>query len=648
LVAVGVVGAVAAIPLAMTPGGYNPFGPLKAVLLAFSCAAVLAGMALEPGAAIRSMRAVAGHKATWFLGGYALVTLLAAVTSLDVRASILGSYPDYQGLLAFLMYVIIGLGAVVLADAGERTLIARALCVATLAVGFYAFLQLIGADPFTYRAGLDLARARSTLGNASNLGLWLVLALPYVVLQLRESRGGWRWAAAIAAGFGALSLAGTSSRGAWLGALVAIVTWLVLEAPAWTPVVRRRVALAGSALVVVGLTATLLLAPNLASRAASAFDTTSGTALWRRSVWSSAIEMSGDRPILGWGPNTFRFAYPLYRGAELAEDSADPQIVADAHNVFVNTLAERGPIAALALGGWLIALGAATVRTARARKAGVTAVADYQRLLLAASAASLAGGIIALNFHFLTLDTGALFMTNALLLARITGPQPPPASSRESYSTAILIGFWVAAGLSLLMGCALVGVSLGDRAIARGFAKVDAGAPTGSIAEEFADAQSVAPWEAVFWSAEGHAMLVHLQSGAGDAEAYELGTRAMATAEGLTPHDTRLLGEHADLVLAAALAQKDETLFKDAYGRYDALIKRDPYNGPLWIGRGSSSAGMGRWEDAVADYERGVALTGRSVVGWSNLAVAYEQVGRAEEAAEARRTAEELGAGSAQ
>jgi len=646
MIAVGVVGAAAAIPLAIAPGGYNPFGPLKAALLAFSCAAVLAGVALEPGAAMRSLRTVASHKATWFLGGYGLVTLLATVTSLDVRASILGSYPDYQGLLALLMYVVVALGAVVLADGGQRRYFTRALCVATLAVGLYALAQMVGLDPLEYRAGLDLARARSTLGNASNLGLWLVLAMPWVIHVLIEARGAWRWTAAASAGVGAVALMGTSSRGAWLGALVAIVVWLVVEAPFWTPAVRKKVTLVAVGSVIVGTAAVVLLAPSVASRAASALDTTSGTALWRRSVWSSAVEMSGDRPILGWGPNTFRFAYPLYRGAELSADSADPQIVADAHNLFVNTLAERGPIAVLALAGWVVALGVGTVRTLRAGRTGGTTLLGDERLALAASAASLAGGLIALNFHFLTLDTGSLVFTSAFLLTGATARPAASSLSKDPISTPSLVGFWALAGLSVLIGLALVGVVLSDRATARGFAKVDAKLPTASIAQEFARAQSTAPWDAVFWAAEGHAMLLHLQSGAGGAEAYELGTRATTAAEARTPHDTRLRGEHADLVLAAALAQKDVSLFEDAYGRYDVLIELDPYNAPLWIGRGSSSAGMGRWEDAVADYEKGVALASRYALGWSNLAVAYEQVGRAAEAVEARRTAEELGAGS--
>ncbi len=653
IIAIGVGGACAVVPMSMAPGGYNPFGPIKAVLLALSVAAVLAGMALEPGAAIRSIRIVAARKATWFLGGYVLLGVLATLTSLDMRASVLGSYPDYQGVLALVMYLVVALGGVVLAKDGEPGYLARALCVAMLAVGLYALAQMVGLDPLTYRAGLDLGRARSTLGNASNLGLWLVLALPHVIGLMRESRGTWRWAAGIAAGVGVVALLGSSSRGAWLGALVAVAVWIALEAPAWAPALRRKVVLVTASIAIVGLVAVVLLAPSVASRATSALDTTSGTALWRYSVWSSAIEMSKERPVLGWGPNTFRFAYPLYRGVELSADSADPQIVADAHNLFVNTLAERGPVAVLALAGWLIALGVGTVRAARiggsASRSGSVAAGSIgaERIALAATASSLAGGLAAANFHFLTLDTGALFFSSALLLTWLTAPKlsAAPSSASEPVPMTALIGLWVGAGLSLILGFALVGVLVGDWAIARGFAKVDANSSTQSIAEEFARARSAAPWDAVFRSAEGRAMLLHLQSGAGGTEAYESGARALVAAEALTPHDTRLFAEHADLVLAAALAQKDPALFEDAYGRYDALVKRDPYNGPLWIGRGSSSAGMDRWEDAVADYEKGVALASGSIVGWSNLAVAYGQVGRVQDAADAKRTAEELGAG---
>ncbi|MCG2806745.1 MAG: O-antigen ligase family protein [Coriobacteriia bacterium] len=640
LIAAGVVAGCAVVPAIMSSGGYNPFGPAKAALLAFSVAAVLAGMALEPARARGAIRALAVSKASWFLGGYVLLSLLATLSSLDVRASVFGSYPEYQGVVALLGSLILAAGAVALAGDDVLGLLGRALTVSMLAVGAYGLAQMLGLDPVSYRAGLDLARARSTLGNASNLGLWLVIASPYVLRLAREARGAWRVAAGIALGLAVVVLIGTSSRGAWLAAAVAGLVWVALEAPAWTPAARRRVALASAAIAVVGAVAVMLVAPTLASRASSALDANSGTAAWRRSVWSSAIRMSVDRPVLGWGPNTFRFAYPLYRGAELSADSADPQVVTDAHDLFVNTLAERGPLTLIALAGWFVAIG---VGGARAARAGDRAGAD--RIAVAATLSSLAGGIVATGFHYLTPDTGVLFFTSALLATLFVAPDAPaasPATKRDGFARGGTLGLWLAVGLSLAVGAALLGVLAADRAMAEGLELAQAGASTTRTADEFDRAQAAAPWDPMFLWAEGHAALLQLQGPKGDPDVYESGIRAFEAAEALSPHDTRLQREHADLVLAAGLVRNDQALFEEARGRYGALMTLDPNNGSLWIGRGSALAGMGRWEDAVVDYERAVALVPDSIPGWGSLAIAYEQVGREHDAAKAQSTAEEL------
>lgn len=637
LIAAGVVAGCAVVPAIMSSGGYNQFGPVKAALLAFSVAVVLAGMALEPARARDAIRALATSKASWFLGGYVLLSLLATLSSLDVRASVFGSYPEYQGVVALLGSLILAAGAVALAGDDVLGLLGRALTVSMLVVGAYGLAQMLGLDPVSYRAGLDLARARSTLGNASNLGLWLVIASPYVLRLAREAREAWRVAAGIALGLAVVVLIGTSSRGAWLAAAVAGLVWVALEAPAWTPAARRRVALASAAIAVVGAVAVMLVVPTLATRASSAFDANSGTAAWRRSVWSSAIRMSVERPVLGWGPNTFRFAYPLYRGAELSADSADPQVVTDAHDLFVNTLAERGPLALIALAGWFVAIGVGGVRATRAHD-GFGA----NRIAVAATLSSLAGGIVATGFHYLTPDTGALFFTSALLATVFVAPDAPAASPATKRDGAGALGLWLAVGLSLVVGTALLGVLVADRGMAKGLELAQAGAPTTRTAGEFERAQAAAPWDPMFLWAEGHAALVQLQGPAGHNDVFESGIGAFEAAEALSPHDTRLQREHADLVLAAALARNDQALAEDAEARYDALMALDPYNGSLWIGRASARAGMGRWEGAVADYEQAVTLVPDSIPGWGSLAIAYEQVGREQDAVKARGTAEEL------
>lgn len=648
LLEAGVLIACCALPAVMLPGGSNPFGPVKALVLSLGVLCVVLSFALEPRTAAIGFARLRERRSSWALAAFAGLTLLSSAVSLDPAGSLRGTYPEYQGVIAFLAYLMIAF-AIASLDAEESlALLARGLTVALLVVGAYALVQTLGADPFTYRFNLNLARARSTLGNASNLGVFCVLALPYAIGLLRAgTERRWRAAAGVAAALGVVALVASLSRGAWLGAVAGAAVWLAIVSPGWEPQRRKRVLLSGAGALVAAALVVALTFPGIASRAASAFDTDTGTALWRRSVWASGLQMASDRPVLGWGPNSFRLAYPSYRRADLAADSSDPQVVADAHNLFVNTLAERGVLAVLALVAWLVLLGREVWKSARAGRGEAPA----------APAAATLAALVATQFHFLTLDTGALFFGSAVLVGALaapaaagTVPQPGRQLTRREPQAArpiaryVAPAWWAAVGLAGLLVVGSAGALAADRVMGGATALLGRGGSPEQVSERFESAAALAPWDPSFDWAHGHAMVQALERGAADRAAFDRGIRAMESAGKRLPHDTRLLAERADLVLAGGLAFGDGALFDEAYERYDALLQDDPYNGPLWIGRGSASAGLARWNDAVADYEHGVELAARSLTGWSNLAVAYERVGRAQDAARARAQAEALNA----
>ncbi len=69
----------------------------------------------------------------------------------------------------------------------------------------------------------------------------------------------------------------------------------------------------------------------------------------RRSFWNAALAMTAEKPLLGWGPYSFRFVQPVYQEAVLA--TADHP-----HNVFLKISAERGVPALLLFAFLLIAI----------------------------------------------------------------------------------------------------------------------------------------------------------------------------------------------------------------------------------------------------------------------------------------------------
>lgn len=642
--------AIAGVPFAMDPTGYNLFGPVKGVVLALSAATCAMALALDPAPLVAAWRVLRRSPAMWAAAALAVLVAISTATSLNPLRSLTGGYPEYAGLAAMALWSIIGVAAASAAAAAtpqsvQRHTLWRALTASALLISLYGIAQRLGIDPVTYRAGLDLARARSTLGNASNLGLYLAVVLPLLAWRARpaaDPHAGWRTAAYAAAGASALALLLTESRGAWLALVLACAVALALSWRTLDARTRKRALGALAGLAVVLVVATLLLSQGSGERAQAAADPSGGTAAWRTAVWGSAARIAADRPLTGVGPDAFRLAYPLHRPAQLAEDAADPKIVANAHNIVMHTAAENGIPAALAL---LAALALIAFATWRARTRGSLP----GTVPLAPLAASAAAGVVALQFHFLTLDTGPILFALLGVLSVRTAEEP--ASSPHTASGAVPLGLArgvmaAAAVASLVVALAMGGAVVADHALGGGFelvAQAGAGAETEwrPIASRFDAAAKAVPWDASVRWAKGSAA-VRMLAVSSDPAIHRDGAAALDAAARRMPRDTALMEDRADLELAQAISSADPAYAEEAQTRYEALLELDPSNGVLWTGLGSAQAGTGDWEAAVESYERGVELTPSSVAGWANLAVAYERVGRGQDALEARARGADL------
>lgn len=212
-----------AIPLAFDPRGYFIFLPIKWTVAA---ALVFAGL----GSAVWRH----GLRRTRFLWGGALLAVLALASFAGIAplTSLIGSGGRNLGLIAWLTFAgAFWLGATAGSGAGSADRVAFAAAAASIPVSLYAILQAAGVDPIAWREGIDLSRARSTLGNASFLGGYLVLVLPVAArlaldadreTPIRLLNGG-------AALLGLAALLATQTRGAWLGAATAAVLLVAAE-----------------------------------------------------------------------------------------------------------------------------------------------------------------------------------------------------------------------------------------------------------------------------------------------------------------------------------------------------------------------------------------------------------------------------------
>lgn len=151
------------------------------------------------------------------------------------------------------------------------------------------------------------------------------LALVWAVFEPRVRR----WVALLLV-ICAIALAATFSRGAMLAGLV-VVGVVLVNAPA-------RVRLAGAGSVALGL---LLAVAVARDRMLDLFGGGSGSL--RLDIWSSALQMIADRPVFGYGPDQFLYAYlPRY----VQPTSWGERFTSHAHNFLFDFWVRLGIIGA--------------------------------------------------------------------------------------------------------------------------------------------------------------------------------------------------------------------------------------------------------------------------------------------------------------
>lgn len=627
----GVVVAAFGTAVAMLPGGYNPFGPAKALVLLGASTLVAAGLAISPALAVRAAKRIEFARGAWAALALLGVAALASAMSIAPLQSLTGLYPEYQGLLLLLSSGIAGFGAFAVAEEdGAWRLIGRGAVVALLAVAAYALLQFAGVDPVSYQREFVLRRVRSTLGNASNLGVFVCLALPLAIAHARGSeRGAWRMLARVSVAAGALVLALSLSRGAWVGALAGTIAWLLAEGRAWDRARRVRVAAAVVGLAVAAGVVLALAVPSAGARLGSLTSGGGATATWRLAVWGQSARMIAERPVLGFGPATFRYAFSPRRSAATMVGETGVQALDDPHNLLISAAASSGIAGLLAL-LWLLAEGLLAGWGLRDR--------EHWPLASPALLASLIAGLVALQFHFATVDSAPLLaVVLALAIGREMAARPESAAQPQAETPSLpgiepsprplvlarsLAGAFaiVLAGLAV-SACALV---IADRNLASGFTLTAEKAAWPTVRGPFTAAERAAPWEPAMAWALGRAA-TQWTSATGLPDAYANGEASFEAARSRLPLDPLLAEQTAELHLVYGLVAKDRATLEKALSPAERACALDPENGYFWDTRGSALAALGRTDEAIDALSRAVRFSPANSRARRTLARMYER-----------------------
>ena len=368
--------------LVFDPGGWQVFGPSKWLVITVTAWAALAFALGELTVFHRS------SMVAWLvLLGWATIS---SITALEPLAAVLGTPDRRFGLLALATMAAAFLAGQGVDTAQRRRLIARTMCITTIAMGVYGIAEALGA---AMELTTTTTRLGSTFGAPAYLGAALALFLPVCVglaADPEEGRG-WRRVALLGAISGLVLLAGSGTR----AALVGLAAALALTIGIWLPQVRRHRSVAA-----VGVVAMILLVAltPLGERLGD-LGTSEGTS--RVDEWTVAVRAIAERPLLGAGLEGYRIMFPGAVDADYVRAYGRSTVTDRAHSGPLDlgaSLGVPGVAAWLAAAIWLLRRSLAAARmgpVVAGLGAGLTALVVQELFLFPTLEVGVAGWAVA-------------------------------------------------------------------------------------------------------------------------------------------------------------------------------------------------------------------------------------------------------------
>ncbi|KKQ27884.1 MAG: Tetratricopeptide repeat domain protein [Candidatus Magasanikbacteria bacterium GW2011_GWC2_37_14] len=202
-------------------------------------------------------------------------------------------------------------------------------------------------------------RVSATLGNAIYfsgyglflflLGLLLAIKEKKTTLRLGSGQAFWFWYACIGSLFGFLGIFWGGTRGTTLGLLVSLAVIFfgyVITTKEHKKLRQMLLFLSIFFIVVLGIlfvyrkNETIKSIPTLGRLLNASI--TEGSGLTRYMAWGIAVEGFKEKPVFGWGPNNYYYAFNKYYNPAFLEHGWTETWFDNAHSVIFNTLAVQG------------------------------------------------------------------------------------------------------------------------------------------------------------------------------------------------------------------------------------------------------------------------------------------------------------------
>lgn len=591
----------------------------------------------------------------WLILVFIVWVAITTVTSIHWPIALFGKPRRYEGLLSFVNYAVIYFLVLQLATSAARVrTLARALFFSSLIVAGYGVLQFIGWDPVIWGTlPFEVNRAFSTYGNPDLLGGFLMFSTPVALgLALAEQNLVWRlvyWAGFVVNG---VTLIVAFTRGAWIGgavglALVAVIAWrhrARMRRVDWIPAAVSA-ALGGS--IIWRSLSNPNEVTNFGKRLASIFQFSGGSGQTRAEIWQAALAAIKERPILGWGADTFRLVFPKFKPVEYVRDAGGISVADNAHNYPLQLATGVGIPGMLMMYGIFVWAGVRSFGVVFRR------TDDPSRIVLGAFWAAAAGYLVQLLFGVsVTGNTFLLWAALGIVLAptaRVVELKAP----KWGTAAAVVIAALAALGIVYqILPLAADNAYLESRAVSVGPARTEAARR----------AVRLNPLSGAYRAEVGLAYMAEVNG------YLEAGKKAQAAGEDTSRYRAAVKSSFAsaESAFADAIAfQPDEydnyvslaelynfggqVLSKRFYDSAIAVARRglevEPYGTAIRIALARALLNTGKTEEGIKELEYCVSIEPTGGQAALMLAQAYDQDGRTAEALAVLRALEALAPG---
>ena len=384
----------------------------------------------------------------WTVTAFVAIMGLATIFSLSPYRSFWSNFErmeGYLGLLHFFLYFLL-LISVFKSERDWRMFFYTSLGVSVI-VSFYSIFQLAGKLAI-HQGG---TRVDATLGNATYLAAYLLFHLFFAIWFFLNSKNlGVKIALAGIFLLESFILYHTATRGALLGFLGGLVVLSLIVAFSakgrsrqWSLSILAALVLIPVVFFLARNTSVVKKSPVLSRFAGISFQET--TTQSRFIIWGMALKGWQDRPMLGWGQDSFLYVFSKYYDPSLWRQ--EPWFDR-AHNIFLDWLTAGGILGLLS---YLSIYAAAVWILRRLFRKGVIGRASFAVLISLAAAHFFQNIFVFDNLTSYLLFFGVLgYIHSAEHLKKDRHRSHPAHQSSSSYA-GLEVGLAVVAGAALVL-----------------------------------------------------------------------------------------------------------------------------------------------------------------------------------------------------